>query len=88
MVQNIINNSYKSMRKRLRDQVERRSTNICKIDEQKNQECMVTTYIKRDSILSRVKRIEIDRYLFNPSQSIKLLESLTALNVDEEMRKC
>ena len=51
------------MRKRLRDQVERRSTNICKIDEQqKNQECMVTTYIKRDSILSRVKRIEIDRY--------------------------
>lgn len=77
------------MRKRLRDQVEKRSTNICKIDEeQKNQECMVTTYIKRDSILSKVKRIEIDRYPFNPPQSIKLLESLTTLSVEEKMREC
>ena len=44
-------------------------------------------YIKRDSILSKVKRIEIDRYLFNPPQTIKLLESLTVLNVEEEMKK-
>lgn len=47
------------------DQIEERSTNICKAAaEQKNQEFMVTKHIKGYSTLLGTERIEIERYLF------------------------